>query len=104
LLLDANMPGRNGLQVIEAVRRGAEMPILMISARGRERDRIEALDAGAEDYLTKPFGVGELLARVKALPRRTPDGPRRAQPPCATRVWRWISTLVARASMGPTCS
>jgi two-component system, OmpR family, KDP operon response regulator KdpE len=81
LLLDVNMPGPNGLQVLEAARRGAPMPILMISARGRERDKVEALDMGADDYLTKPFGIGELLARVKALLRRTGDGPHGPQPP-----------------------
>jgi len=76
LLLDVNMPGPNGLQVLEAVRRGTAVPILMVSARGRERDKVEALDLGADDYLSKPFGVGELLARVKALLRRVTDGPR----------------------------
>ncbi len=76
LLLDVNMPGPNGLQVLEAVRRGTEVPILMVSARGRERDKVEAFDLGADDYLSKPFGVGELLARVKALLRRVGPGPR----------------------------
>jgi two-component system KDP operon response regulator KdpE len=76
LLLDVNIPGPSGLQVLESVRRGAEMPIMMISARGRERDKIEALDMGADDYLSKPFGIGELLARVKALLRRGVDAPR----------------------------
>ena len=76
LLLDVNMPGPNGLQILEAVRRGTAVPILMVSARGRERDKVEALDLGADDYLAKPFGVGELLARVKALLRRVTDGPR----------------------------
>src|SRR5215472_15180679 len=66
LLLDVNIPGPNGLQVLEAVRRDAEIPILMLSGRRRERDTVEALDHGADDYLTKPFGVSELLARVKA--------------------------------------
>jgi two-component system KDP operon response regulator KdpE len=71
LLLDVNIPGPNGLQVLEAVRRDAEIPILMLSGRRRERDTVEALDLGADDYLAKPFGVAELLARVKALLRRT---------------------------------
>jgi two-component system KDP operon response regulator KdpE len=76
LLLDVNMPGPNGLQVVEAMRRGGEIPILMLSGRSRERDQVEALDLGADDYLTKPFGVAELLARVKALLRRATPGPR----------------------------
>jgi two-component system KDP operon response regulator KdpE len=71
LLLDVNIPGPNGLQVLEAVRRHAETPVLMLSGRRRERDTVEALDLGADDYLSKPFGVRELLARVKALLRRT---------------------------------
>jgi two-component system, OmpR family, KDP operon response regulator KdpE len=74
LLLDINMPGLSGVQVLQAVRRGAELPVLMLSGRGRERDKVEALDVGADDYLTKPFGIGELLARVKALLRRATPG------------------------------
>jgi two-component system KDP operon response regulator KdpE len=76
LLLDINMPDLTGVQVLQAVRRGAELPVLMLSGRGRERDKVEALDLGADDYLTKPFGIGELLARVKALLRRGTPGPR----------------------------
>ena len=63
------------------MRRDAEVPIMMISARGRERDKIEALDMGADDYLSKPFGIGEFLARVKALLRRGVDAPRGPLPP-----------------------
>jgi two-component system KDP operon response regulator KdpE len=76
LLLDINMPGPNGVQVLQAVRRGLELPVLMLSGRGRERDKVEALDLGADDYLSKPFGMPELLARVKALLRRATPGPR----------------------------
>src|SRR6266852_8363730 len=76
LLLDINMPGPNGIQVLQAVRRGMELPVLILSGRGRERDKVEALDLGADDYLTKPFGVAELLARVKALLRRVTPGPK----------------------------
>src|SRR5207248_1937491 len=81
LLLDVNMPGPNGLQVLEAVRRGAETPVLILSGRSRERDKVEALDLGADDYLGKPFGVAELLARVKALLRRVTPGPKGPLPP-----------------------
>jgi two-component system, OmpR family, KDP operon response regulator KdpE len=81
LLLDINIPGPNGLQVLEAVRRGAEMPVLMLSGRARERDTVEALDLGADDYISKPFGVAELLARVKALLRRVTPGPKGLLPP-----------------------
>src|SRR3954452_25097931 len=81
LLLDVNMPGPNGLQVLEAIRRSAEIPILMLSGRSRERDTVEALDLGADDYVSKPFGVAELLARVKALLRRVTSGPKGLLPP-----------------------
>ena len=76
LLLDIGLPGPDGLAVLQAVRREMEVPVLMISARGREADRVKALDLGADDYLTKPFGVGELLARVRALLRRVTPGPK----------------------------
>jgi two-component system, OmpR family, KDP operon response regulator KdpE len=81
LLLDIGLPGPDGLAVLQAVRRDMEIPVLMISARGREVDRVKALDLGADDYLTKPFGVAELLARVRALLRRVKPGPRGPLPP-----------------------
>jgi two-component system, OmpR family, KDP operon response regulator KdpE len=84
LLLDVNMPGPNGLQVLKALRRTAEMPVLILSARGREHDKVEALDLGADDYMSKPFGIGELLARIKVLLRRSTPGPRGAVP-----AYRW---------------
>ena len=74
------MSGPNGQQVLEAVRREAEMSVLMLSGRGRERDKVEALDLGAGDYLSKPFGVAERLARVKALLRRVTPGARGSLP------------------------
>ncbi len=80
LLLDINMPGPSGLQVLEAVRRAEPLPVLVLSGRGRERDKVEALNLGADDYLAKPFGVAELLARVKALLRRVAPGAKAAPP------------------------
>jgi two-component system KDP operon response regulator KdpE len=70
LVLDISLPGPNGLQVLEALRGTEATPVLMVSGRGRERDKVQALDLGADDYLCKPFGIAELLARVKALLRR----------------------------------
>jgi DNA-binding response OmpR family regulator len=67
LLLDINLPGPNGLYVLEAVRRTAQLPVLMLSGRGRESDKVEAFNLGADDYLSKPFGIPELLARITAL-------------------------------------
>ena len=71
VILDIMMPGPDGFEVCRAIRRQSDVPILMLSARGREKDIVQALDLGADDYLTKPFGVEELLARVRAALRRT---------------------------------
>jgi two-component system, OmpR family, KDP operon response regulator KdpE len=70
VLLDIGMPGPDGTQVLAALRRETNIPVIMVSARGREYDKVQALDLGADDYLTKPFGVDELLARVRAALRR----------------------------------
>jgi len=70
ILLDLGLPDRDGLSVIRHVRREAATPILVLSARGQETDKIAALEAGADDYVTKPFGIGEVRARVAALLRR----------------------------------
>jgi two-component system KDP operon response regulator KdpE len=70
VLLDIGMPGPDGTQVLAALRRESNIPVIMVSARGREHDKVQALDMGADDYLTKPFGVDELLARVRATLRR----------------------------------
>ena len=71
LLLDLGLPDRDGLEVIRAVREWTQTPILVLSARGQEKDKIAALDAGADDFIGKPFAVGELLARVRAALRRS---------------------------------
>ncbi len=69
VLLDLGLPDMDGIEVIKELRAWFEAPILILSARGQERDKIAALDAGADDYLTKPFGVGELLARIRVALR-----------------------------------
>jgi two-component system KDP operon response regulator KdpE len=69
LLLDLGLPDVDGTQIIQEVREWSVMPIIILSARGEERSKILALDAGADDYLTKPFGVGELLARIRVALR-----------------------------------
>ena len=77
IVLDLNMPVLGGLEVTRQIRGWSSVPILVLSVREDESDKIAALDSGADDYLTKPFGVGELLARVRALLRRTdPTGDR----------------------------
>jgi len=80
LFLDLGLPGISGLEVIRGVRAWADIPIIVLSARGAERDKVEALDAGATDYVTKPFGIEELMARLRAAERiragqRPEDGP-----------------------------
>jgi two-component system KDP operon response regulator KdpE len=70
ILLDLGLPDRDGLEVIKELRAWFTGPILILSAREQERDKIAALDAGADDYLTKPFGVGELLARIRVALRK----------------------------------
>ena len=81
LILDIMMPGPDGLEVLKAVRREMQVPVIVLSARGREDDKVQALDLGADDYLTKPFGVQELLARVRAALRRAGSGPKGPLPP-----------------------
>jgi two-component system, OmpR family, KDP operon response regulator KdpE len=73
VILDLGLPGMDGLDVIHGLRGWTTIPIIILSARGAEPDKVAALDAGADDYLAKPFGMGELLARVRAgLRRATP--------------------------------
>ncbi|CAN5610327.1 response regulator [soil metagenome] len=69
ILLDLGLPDMDGIEVARALREWSEVPIIVLSARGREADKVEALDVGADDYLTKPFGIGELLARVRVALR-----------------------------------
>ena len=70
IILDLGLPDRDGIDVIRDLRAWTPIPILILSARGEEAQKVAALDAGADDYLTKPFGVPELLARLRALLRR----------------------------------
>ena len=70
VLLDLGLPDIDGVEVIKKIRTWSEMPIIVISARSEDNDKIEALDAGADDYLTKPFSVDELLARIRVTTRR----------------------------------
>ena len=79
VLLDMNMPGKDGMATCRAIRAGSEMPIIVVSIRGSEQDKVAALKAGADDYVVKPFGVPELLARVEAVARRKPVARRRSK-------------------------
>jgi two-component system KDP operon response regulator KdpE len=71
VILDLGLPGIDGLEVIRGLRAWTSVPIIVLSAREQEPDKVAALDAGADDYVTKPFGMGELLARLRAAERRT---------------------------------
>jgi two-component system KDP operon response regulator KdpE len=75
LLLDMNMQGMGGLETCRAVRSGSEVSIIMLTVRDSEQDKVAALDAGADDYITKPFSTPELLARIRAALRRMPSSP-----------------------------
>lgn len=74
VLLDMNMPGMGGLEACKEIRRSSEAPIIMLTVRNAERDKVLALDAGADDYVVKPFGIEELLARIRSALRRYAPG------------------------------
>src|SRR5215469_14697498 len=71
VLLDVNMPGKSGLETCREIRDGSDVAIIMLTVRNTEHDKVMALDAGADDYVVKPFGMEELLARIRAALRRT---------------------------------
>src|SRR5271169_267653 len=74
VLLDVNMPGMGGIEACREIRRSSEAPIIMLTVRNAEKDKVLALDAGADDYVVKPFGIEELLARIRAALRRYAPG------------------------------
>jgi len=74
ILLDVNMPGMGGIETCREIRRGSDAPIIMLTVRDAERDKVAALDAGADDYVVKPFGIEEVLARIRAALRRYSPG------------------------------
>jgi two-component system, OmpR family, KDP operon response regulator KdpE len=74
VLLDVNMPGMDGLTACREIRTHSQVPIIMLTVRSAERDKVAALDAGADDYVVKPFGMPELLARIRAALRRAAPG------------------------------
>ena len=75
ILLDMNMGGMDGIETCREIRSGSDVGIVMLTVRDAEKDKIAALDAGADDYVTKPFSAPELMARVRAALRRLPNGP-----------------------------
>jgi two-component system KDP operon response regulator KdpE len=83
VLLDMNMPGMGGVAACREIRRASDAPIIMLTVRSAERDKVAALDAGADDYVVKPFGIEELLARIRAALRRYSPGD--SVPPFASK-------------------
>ncbi len=73
VIVDLGLPDLDGVEVVKQIRQWSTVPIVVVSARGKEEDKVTALDAGADDYLTKPFSVGELMARLRAVMRRVPQ-------------------------------
>ena len=79
IITDLNMPEMSGIEFCRKVRRTSDVPIIVLSVKGEEKTKVEALDAGADDYITKPFGIDELLARVRAALRRASTTPEQTQ-------------------------
>jgi two-component system, OmpR family, KDP operon response regulator KdpE len=79
VLLDMNMPGLGGLETCRLIRAGSETAIIMLTVSNSEKNKVDALDAGADDYITKPFSMPELLARIRATLRRVPQQPDHAE-------------------------
>ena len=95
VILDLGLPGISGLEVVVGLRGWTRVPIIVLSARQAEADKVAALDAGADDYVTKPFGMGELLARLRAVLRR--EGPE--SPPPAIETPDFVIDLVAKRAV-----
>ena len=97
IVLDLGLPDMDGVQVIESLRRWTQIPILILSGRLQSAQKVRALDLGADDYVTKPFAVDELLARIRAVTRRRP-GPDILEP---VRLGRWRIDLADRRVIDP---
>jgi two-component system KDP operon response regulator KdpE len=74
IILDLGLPDMDGLEVLKQIRQWTELPVVVVSSRGHEREKVEALDLGADDYVTKPFGTAELLARIRTALRHSQKG------------------------------
>ncbi len=92
IILDLGLPDMDGVEVLRRIREWSDVPVIILSVRDREDDKIKALDAGADDYLTKPFGTGELMARIRASMRRS----RQATPEPVYRIEDLVVDLARR--------
>lgn len=100
LILDLMLPGEDGLTLCRNLRATSRLPILMLTARGDDMDRIIGLEMGADDYLPKPFNPRELLARIKSILRRAEDHETREKPPKSLHFAGWTLDLSARNLIG----
>ncbi len=101
VILDLGLPDIDGMEVIRQVRQWSQVPIVILSARGQEHEKVEALDAGADDYLTKPFSVGELLARLRVALRHAVQAASTVERR-ARVVWQWSHSPARIWSLGTT--
>jgi two-component system KDP operon response regulator KdpE len=104
VLLDLGLPDMDGVEVIHGLRAGSSAPIIVLSGRIGGSDKVGALDAGADDYVTKPFGMDELMARIRAVTRRSATDPAAADPASSAepvRVGDWLVDLAAHRITGP---
>jgi two-component system KDP operon response regulator KdpE len=104
VLLDLGLPDMDGVEVIHGLRAGSSAPIIVLSGRIGGSDKVGALDAGADDYVTKPFGMDELMARIRAVTRRSAADPATADPAVSAepvRVGDWLVDLAAHRITGP---
>ena len=103
VVLDIMMPGEDGLSLCRSIRETSQIPVILLTARGEEVDRIIGLEMGADDYITKPFSPRELIARVTAVLRRTQALPPRQKPPGADRIrfGEWTLDTGQRELIGP---
>ena len=104
IILDVMLPGASGLELCRHVRQSSSVPILMLTSKSEETDRVLGLEMGADDYLTKPFGSRELLARVRALLRRASIAPNLVRPATGTKYAfdGWIVDTLRRTLINPT--
>lgn len=108
ILLDLGLPDADGMEVVERIRTWSKVPILVLSARGKDRDKVQALDGGADDYLTKPFSAEELMARVRVALRHAVQTPEESSSVYRTGVLevdlarRWVTMDGVEVSLTPT--